>query len=330
MKHFRKETLGTFGLVIVALFWGLGFPALKVVSESIPTFYLIGLRFLIAAVLLSMIFHKRLKKINKALIRSAFILSVFLFLTYGFATLGIKYTSSAKASFFCCLGVLVIPVILRLVYKEKISSRVAVCIMVCTAGLFLISYTKGMGLNLSSGDLICLGCSVTGAIHVVMIGRVAKDQDPALLATAQLFFISVWAFSTALLLEDAPDSISLTDWGVMVFLAVFCTAAAFVLQCACQRYISPARAGVIFSIEPVSGALFSAVLLGDRLGINGIIGGALIVASMIYMESKESKIICSGADADVSLSQTYVSPNQISENIPSQESPELCDTSRMP
>lgn len=321
MKYFKKETLGTYGLIIVALFWGLGFPALKVVSESIPTFYLIGLRFLIAFILLSMIFFRRLKKINKALVRSAFILSIFLYLCYICATVGIKYTTSAKASFFSCLGLLVIPVILRLFYKEKINNRVAISIAVCTLGLFMISYAKGMGFRLSLGDIICLGCSVTGASHVVITGRVANDQDPALLATLQLFFIAIWSFGTALFLEDYPDSISFIHWSVMIFLAVFCTAIAFVLQCVCQRYINPARAGVILAIEPVSGALFSALLLGDHLGINGIIGGAMIFASMIYMESRESK-------RNNSEIATRVSLNRKSENIPSQELLEQSDTSQ--
>lgn len=330
MKNLSKETLGTYGLILVALFWGLGFPALKVVSDIIPTFYLIGLRFFIAAALLGIIFFKRMKEINKALVRSAFILSIFLFLCYVCATLGIKYTTSAKASFFSCLGLLVIPIILRLFCKEKISRRVTASIGVCTAGLFLISYTKGMGFYLSTGDIICLGCSVTGAAHVVITGRVANDQDPALLATVQLFFISIWAFFTAFFLEDFPESVPLFHWGVMAFLAIFCTAAAFVLQCACQRYISPARTGVILAVEPVAGALFSALLLGDHLGINGIIGGAMIFASMIYMESGEGKCSNCGVSEEMSLNQPYVSPNQISENIPSQEYQERCDTSRKP
>ena len=94
-------------------------------------------------------------------------------------------------------------------------------------------------------------------------------------------------------------------WGVMLFLALFCTAIAFLLQCACQRYISPARTGIIFAIEPVSGAVFSALLLGDHLGINGIVGGAMIFASMIFMESG-------------------------SKNIPSQELQEQYDTTQRP
>lgn len=335
MKHVKKETLSTYGLIFVALFWGLGFPALKVVSDSIPTFYLIGLRFFMAAVLLCIIFFRRLKKINKALMSSAFILSIFLFACYFCATLGIKYTTSAKASFFSCLGLLVIPIILRLFYKEKISRRVIVSIAICTAGLFLFSYTTGMGFYLSTGDLICLGCSVTGATHVIMTGRVARNQDPTLLATIQMLFVSVWAFVTAFLLEDFPDRISLTHWGVMIFLAVFCTAIAFVLLCSCTRYISSARAGVILTIEPVTGALFSAYLLKDHLGVNGIIGGALIFAGMIYMELGESKrndsniaTYVSPNQADALLCQSDVSLSQISENIPSQESPKQCDTSQ--
>ncbi|MEL7655344.1 MAG: DMT family transporter [Bacillota bacterium] len=314
MKHIEKETLGTYGLIIVALFWGLGFPALKVVSATIPTFYLIGLRFLMATSLLGIIFHRNLKQINKALIRSAFILSIVLFLAYVFATLGIQYTTSAKASFFSCLGLLIIPVLQRMLYKETINKRVAISIIICTIGLFLISYTKGMGFRLATGDIICLGCSVAGALHVVFTGRVANHQDPALLATVQLFFISIWSFITALLLEDFPKSIPYFHWWVLIFLAIFCTAISFVLQAACQRYINPSRAGVIFAIEPVSGAIFSAFLLGDHLGINGIIGGAMIFSSLIFMESKAK-------ETDVSLIP-------ISENMPLQEPQEQCDTSQ--
>jgi drug/metabolite transporter (DMT)-like permease len=180
-----------------------------------------------------------------------------------------------------------------------------------------------MGFYLSSGDIICLGCSVTGASHVIMTGRVANDQDPALLATVQLLFISVWAFLTAFFLEDFPASIPIFHWGVMLFLALFCTAIAFLLQCFCQRYINPARTGVIFAIEPVSGAVFSALLLNDQLGINGIIGGAMIFASMIYMELGESKINDSKFATDVPVIP-------ISENIPSQELQELYDTNQKP
>jgi drug/metabolite transporter (DMT)-like permease len=334
MKHISKEILGTYGIVFVALVWGLGFPAVKVVSGSIPTFYLIGLRFLIASVLLCIIFFRRLKEINKTLIRSAFILSIILFLTYGFATLGIQYTTSAKASFFSCLGLLVVPIIMRLFFKEKVKARVFISIILCTIGLFLISYTRGMGFYLSSGDIICLGCSVCGAFHLVITGRVANDRDPALLAIVQLLFISVWSFAAAFFLEDFPASIPTFHWVVLIYLAVFGTAVATFLQIVCQRYVHASRAGVILSIEPVSGALFSALLLGDRLGINGILGGTLIFSSLIFMEAGESKCSNHAVATDVSLNQidigTDMSFSQISENIPSQERQEQCDTSQRP
>jgi len=284
MKSMKKETLATYALILVAIFWGLGFPALKVVSYSIPTFYLIGLRFLMATALLIIIFFKKLKQLDKTLIKLGFVLSIFLFLCYVSATLGIKYTTSAKASFFSCLGVLMIPIILRIFCKEKIPKYVIISIAMCTAGLFLISYSRDMGFNLSLGDIICLTASVTGAAHVVIIGRYAYDMDPVLLAIVQLFFISLWGFGVGFFFEDFPGSIPTFHILVLIFLAIFCTAMAFVLQTACQKYINPSRVGLIFSIEPVTGAMFSTLLLGDHLGINGLFGGALIFISLIYME----------------------------------------------
>ncbi len=281
----RKEYLSVAGLIFVGLVWGLGFPALKVMSEAMPTFYIIALRFFIASVLLSLFFFKRFSSINIKLLKSALILSFFLFFTYVFATVGIQYTTSAKASFFCCLGVLIIPVISRLLFKVRITGRVFFCIFLCTVGLFFISYTQGMGWHLSPGDILCLCCSVCGAFHVVFVGRLAKQQDVALLTIFQLFFISVFAAAAAFATEDFPAELAAFDLAILMFLGIFCTAAAFLIQTASQRYISPARVGVIFSIEPVSGAALSALLLGDKLGVFGVIGGLLIVVSIIIMES---------------------------------------------
>ncbi len=288
MKKISKEYLGLYGLVMVAVFWGLGFPALKVVTASIPTFYLIGFRFLIASVFLVIFFHKKLMKISRSLLRSGFILSVLLFLTYIFATVGIQYTSSAKASFFSCLGVLFIPLILKLFFKTSISRRVVISAVICTIGLFLISYTRGMGYCLATGDIICLGASVCGASHVIFTGKLAKGQDAVLLATIQLIFITIFSFITALFLEDLPSAVPPSHIAILIFLAIFCTAIAFVLQTVCQQFISPSRTGFIFAIEPVCGALFSTLLLGDYLGLSGIIGGAMIFGSILFLESDKT------------------------------------------
>ena len=61
LKALKKESLGIIGLIMVTLFWGFGFPALKIVGEYFPTFYMIGFRFGIAAFTMVLLFHRKLK-----------------------------------------------------------------------------------------------------------------------------------------------------------------------------------------------------------------------------------------------------------------------------
>ncbi len=280
----RRESFGTLGLIIVTIFWGFGFPALKIVGEHFPTFYMIGFRFGIASIILLALFYKKVKLIDKKLMKSGFVLSIILFLTYIFATVGIRYTTSARASFFSCLSVLIIPFLLRVFLKVKITKKTILSVMVCTAGLFLISYTKGMGLAIASGDLICMFCSFCYAAHIVITGVLAGDNDAALLTMIQMGFVSIFAFTIAIFTEQFPSNPSALSIGTLIFLGVFGSALAFYLQTECQKFISSARVGVIFSLEPVCGVLASYLVLGDSLGINGILGGVCIFFALIYQE----------------------------------------------
>ena len=69
MKH---STLAVIALIIVTLVWGGGFPGLAYVSR-IPTFHVNAIRFLASSAILALIFHKRLKVIDKSYITSAII-----------------------------------------------------------------------------------------------------------------------------------------------------------------------------------------------------------------------------------------------------------------
>ncbi len=281
----KKENLGIIGLIIVTIFWGFGFPALKIVGEYFPTFYMIGFRFGIAAITLSILFYKKLRLIDKKLVKNGLILSLFLFLTYIFATVGIMYTTSSRASFFTCIHVLLIPFILRIFLKVRVTKKTIISVVFCTLGLFLLSYTKEMGLAFFSGDLICVLGALCYGFHVVITGVLAKDNDAALLTIIQLFFVSVFGFIIAFFTETMPIAPSGLSVFTLILLGVFCSAIAFYLQTACQKFIGSDRVGVIFSLEPVFGVIASYIVLGESLGSTGILGGICVFIALSYQES---------------------------------------------
>ena len=67
---------------------------------------------------------------------------------------------------------------------------------------------------------------------------------------------------------------------------IFATVFAFLVQTSMQRFTSPTRTALIFCLEPVFAALYAWFAAGERFGIPGFIGAALIFAGMVLSESE--------------------------------------------
>jgi drug/metabolite transporter (DMT)-like permease len=72
----------------------------------------------------------------------------------------------------------------------------------------------------------------------------------------------------------------------VVYLAVFSTTVAFLLQTLAQKYTNAVRTAVILSAESVFGALFSVWLLQERLTVRSVIGSLLVFGAILIAEIK--------------------------------------------
>lgn len=279
----NKTLKADLALLTITVFWGAGFPATKIAIQTIPPFYHIGFRFFIASLLLSLIFHKKLKKLDREIIKPAFILSLLLFGTYAFQTVGIQYTTASKSGFFSGLAVLFVPIFSIFYLKTKLEIRSIIGVISATFGLFLLSYAGG-NFDFNIGDFLTILCSVAYAWQLLLTGTFVKDQDATLLSIAQLFFVSVFGIAFALIFESFPSAVSVPSFWSLMFSAVFCTAFAFLVQTTMQKFTSASHVALIFTMEPVFGALTSFLVLGEVLGPRGILGGLFIIAAMLITE----------------------------------------------
>ncbi|MBR5315475.1 MAG: DMT family transporter, partial [Firmicutes bacterium] len=199
-KHI-SEKVAVLGMVLAAILWGFSYPLTKYV-ENCPTYYIIAIRFAIAAVLLAIMFRKSFKNMNKDVIKYAFLLSFAIFAMYAFGVWGIKYTTSVRSSFFTTLSFLMIPIINWIFYKVKISKVIIISAIVCLIGMFLLCYSPDMGsLVINLGDILCTLAALAGSIHIVFVATVSKKEtvDPSLFTIFLMAFISVWGFVMALI-----------------------------------------------------------------------------------------------------------------------------------
>lgn len=284
----KKSLKADIALLLVTIFWGAGFPATKIALQTMTPYYHIGFRFAIASILLAILFHKKLKDLNKSLIKPALILSSLLFATYALQTVGIQYTTASKSSFFSGLAVLIVPLFSIFYLKTKLEIKTVISVLTATLGLFLLSHA-GSNFDFNIGDFLTILCSLCYAWQLLFTGTYVQNHDATLLAIVQLFFVSVFGMIFATVLEPFPAGISLPSFWSLMFSAVLCTAFAFWVQTTAQKFAPASDIALIFTMEPVFGALTSFLVLGEVLGISGIIGGMCIVVAMLISELQWTK-----------------------------------------
>lgn len=296
MKGLRIRTWQADSLLLaVAAVWGATFPLVKNATDltagGVPTYWFLAARFTLAAVLLALLFWRRLRKLPAGTWGAGVLLGLFLFAGYAFQTFGLTYTSSAKAAFITGLCVAMVPVLAVVWLKRKPAPGAWLGVAIATVGLGLLSLNAD--LVPTYGDLLVFLCAICFALHITGVSRYGSNHDSVALAVIQIG--TAGALSWVLHLVDrgtlAPGVANvgwLTGPAHVLMATLVCgvmaTAAAFLLQNVLQPFTTPTHAALIFTAEPVWGAIFGYLLAGETLTPRGYFGAALILAGMILAE----------------------------------------------
>lgn len=280
-------------LIGVTAVWGLTFPLVKCSVERcasirgglgldratpVDPFLFLGLRFGIAALVLAA-FGAR---IPRGMVRPAIGLGLALFGGYAFQTLGLQKTSASNVAFVTGLYVLMVPLLAAAVARSNPGLLTVTGAAIATAGLFLMA--SPTGLTLGPGEILVLGCAASFAVHVFATGQVARRVDPLDFVLVQTIVASAGSLVAAGLRSGLTVPRAGSIWISLVLTGVLASALAFVLQTRAQRHIPASRTAVILTAESVFGGLFGFLMLGERLGLRGTLGAALIVAGILIAE----------------------------------------------
>jgi len=286
LKIKNKSLAADLGLVFVTIIWGSAFVVVKNATNTVPTSYIIAIRFGIAVLLMCVIFRKRLRKIDLACIQSGAILGVLLFISYYLQTIGVKYTTVGNNAFLTAVYVVVVPFLYWMIRHEKPNAYNIAAALICIAGIGLLSLHSGFTMNL--GDILSLLCGFAFAAQIVAISILTEKNDPILLSFTQFVFTAIIALVVALCTETFPVSMPTGTISSLLYIGVFSTLIALVMQTVCQKYSPPARASLIMSLESLFGTAFGIIFLNESLTLKTLGGFLLIFAAVIVSETKLS------------------------------------------
>jgi drug/metabolite transporter (DMT)-like permease len=77
--------------------------------------------------------------------------------------------------------------------------------------------------------------------------------------------------------------------GAILYTSIFASIIATVIQLKYQKIVSPTKAGIIFSVEPIFAAVFAYFLLSEKISNFGLVGCVVIFIGLIISELFSSK-----------------------------------------
>ena len=220
-------------------------------------------------------------------IRKGIILGVLLGAGLILQTYGLQITTASKSAFITGMMVVFTPAAQMFVGRRIPKPGNLVGVMVVTAGLYFLTSPSGSGFNL--GDTVTLVAAFLFGFYIVYLDIYSKEEELLPLAFLQ---IAITAIMGWILVPFEVTQIHFT-WNLLrlLFYTVFlATVVTTYTQTRFQKDTTPTRAGILFTLEPVISAVLAYFILGEILGMLGMLGALLIVIGILISELSDKFI----------------------------------------
>ncbi|KAF3888150.1 MULTISPECIES: DMT family transporter [Nostocales] len=270
------HALGVILLVAASLIWGTTFPLIKNAIGSLSPSAILASRFVVAAVVLA----PYLRCLNAKLIRDGCLLGLVLFASFATQTMALQTIHANRAAFISSLTVVIVP-LLGLLIGQRVLLKTLLAAGVAITGIGVMSWESG---QLSVGDFLLFGNAFIYAVYILILEKTTQ-RHPTLSLTA----VQVWVIAVLGMLWATPELVREihaigTNINAVLYLGLVATAATVLIETMSQRWVSAQEAALFYTLDPVFSAVISFLLLGETLGVRGLIGATLVLAAMVLSQ----------------------------------------------
>ncbi len=288
----NKTLLADLALITVALIWGVGFIASKAALVTITPLWVMTFRFLGSGVLLLILFLKRVRRLDKRTVLMGMVVGSFMFTGMVFQTIGLDHTTASNQAFLIPSYVVLVPFVSWMMTRVKPRALDVAAALLTFAGVAVISLKPDFSMNL--GDALTLIFAVVYSFQIVFLGLFVKETDVMSFTVVQMLTAGGLSLFAALVFAPPLDGVSATSAFGILYLVVFNTALAFLVQNIAQQYTTSTHASLLISLESVFGLIVSVIFLHDPFGPRMALGCGLVFAAVLLSKlefKKEKKLL---------------------------------------
>lgn len=201
-----------------------------------------------------------------------------------------NFMDAGLASTLLFLYPLEVAVIMGLCFKEKLSAKTAISIIISLAGLALLYRGGEGGVALSTiGLLLVFVSSLSYAIYIVVVNRArfltSSIKITFYVVTFCLFFMLLYAVLFGSGLPPVPATAG--QWGWALMLGFVPTYLSLVLMAKAIKIVGSTPTAITGALEPLTAVVIGVCMFGEAMSIRLAAGIALILGSVVLLAVKK-------------------------------------------
>jgi len=287
-------------LVVTMLAWGGTWVAARYAVQTVAPLGVAVWRFLFAAAsLLALVVwkHGRLPALSRRELWLVLALGATgIFLYNLFFLYGMQHIAAGRGALVVAASPIITLLAAAWLLKEGMTALKALGSLLALAGCLTV-IGKGdplalLGGKVGAGETLILGCAFMWSAYT-LIGRLGTRSMSALVMTAYASTAGFLMLLAAALLQDPAQLIpgySAGAWIAILFLGLFGTTLGFTWFSAAVQEIGAQRASIFINLVPVAAVLQGALLLGERLDLSALLGGALVISGVLLTQRPAQKL----------------------------------------
>lgn len=174
-----------------------------------------------------------------------------------------------------------------LFFKTKLNIKHVILGLIVLIGIYFLTPEFNFENNYTKGVLFGLISSIFYSLRNILLKQKISTYHGSMLMFYQLVIVSFTLWPVLFLIDFTPK---ISDWQALITLALVTTAIGHTLFVMSFKNFSISTASIMSSIQPAYGILLGMLFLGEIPSKTTIIGGILIVSTVIIESFQPQKI----------------------------------------
>lgn len=279
-------------LLLVTAVWGTSYVVMtSALDLGLNRFYILMMRFFIAAILLIIFYRKKIwKNMDQMCIIRGLILGVIFYVAFVCQITGLDMTTPAHNSMITSGDVVLIPFTIWIFSKIRPAKKNFIAAFVSFIGICFITLDFTEGFSIQTGDLFSIAGAVLFATQLTLLGIMCRESEYSSLILVQFVVAGTLALLTFTFTSgDYSCFTNVKGWYDIIYLGIVCTFLCFTFEAWSLKYVDTTVGSVILATECVFASIISLFVGMDKLSWQLVVGGVLLFGALMIQEIKPKK-----------------------------------------